>query len=78
MLDNVKVPWNTRLSKVAEHVIASRLSRFSTINKYDMGVGIDYYCELVEKDSPTISFLYRRKEQSILMTVGEQKSRNPP
>lgn len=61
MRHNVKVPWETRLGKVAEHAIASRLSLFSTTNKYDVDVGIDYYCELVEKDSPTITFFVQAK-----------------
>jgi len=61
MRHNVKVPWETRLSKAAEHAIAARLSLFSTANKYDVDVGIDYHCELIEKDTPTFTFFVQAK-----------------
>lgn len=58
---NVKVPWKTRLGDVGELEIRKRLSYFSIPTKYTTDVGIDFYCELLEDDSPTIPFYVQAK-----------------
>lgn len=58
---NVKVPWETRLGDVGELEIRKRLSYFSIPTKYARDVGIDFYCELLEKDLPTIPFYVQAK-----------------
>jgi hypothetical protein len=57
----VKVPWETRLGDVAEAEIKSRLCYFSILTKYERDVGIDFYCELLENDSPSIPFYVQAK-----------------
>jgi hypothetical protein len=58
---NVKVPWETRLGNIGEAEVKSRLSYFSIVTKYDTDVGIDFYCELVEDDFPSIPFYVQAK-----------------
>lgn len=61
MAYNVKVPWEIRLGDISEAEIKKRLSYFSTVTKYSRDVGIDFYCELLENDSPTIPFYVQAK-----------------
>lgn len=56
-----KVPWKERLGEVGEGHIRTRLSYFSIPTKYQTDVGIDFYCELLEPDSPSISFYVQAK-----------------
>ena len=58
---NVKVPWEIRLGSVGQAEIKSRLSYFSIATKYDKDVGIDFYCELLEDDSPLMPFYVQAK-----------------
>lgn len=58
---HVKVPWSTRLGDVGQKEIGSRLSYFSTANKYDRDIGIDFYCELLKDDSPLMPFYVQAK-----------------
>ena len=55
-MGSVKVPWNQRRGNIGEAEIKQRLSYFSIPTKIDSDVGIDYYCELLENLSPTVSF----------------------
>ena len=56
-----KVPWSTRLGSVGELEIESLLSYFSIQGKYVTDAGIDFYCELVENDSPSTPFYVQAK-----------------
>lgn len=58
---NVKVPWETRLADIGEDEIKIRLRYFSNPVKYARDVGIDFYCELLEDDSPGIPFYVQAK-----------------
>jgi tetratricopeptide (TPR) repeat protein len=58
---NVKVPWETRLGDIGESEIKTRLSHFSIPTKYTRDVGIDFYCELLEDDSPSTPFYIQAK-----------------
>jgi len=58
---SVKIPWETRLGDIGEDVIKSRLRYFAIPTKYERDVGIDFYCELLEKDSPSIPFYVQAK-----------------
>lgn len=57
----VKVPWETRLGDVGESEIKSRLSNFSTVTKFGRDVGIDFYCELLQDDTPLMPFYIQAK-----------------
>lgn len=61
MSHNVKVPWETRLGDIGEGEIKSRLKYFSIPSKYDRDVGIYFYCELLEDDSPSLPFYVQAK-----------------
>lgn len=56
-----KVPWTTRLGAIGENQIKARLSYFSIPNKYETDPGIDFYCELLENDSPSLPFYIQVK-----------------
>jgi hypothetical protein len=55
------IPWTTRLGTVAESAIKSRLAYFSNPTEYEEDVGIDFYCELIESDTPSIPFYVQAK-----------------
>lgn len=61
MSHSVKVTWETRLGDLSEAVIKSRLGYFSLASKSHRDVGIDFYCELVEDDSPSLPFYVQAK-----------------
>ena len=61
MSSKAKVSWSTRLGAIGETEIKSRLSYFSNPVKFDLDVGIDFYCELLEDDSPSIPFYVQAK-----------------
>lgn len=61
MTSSVKVPWEIRLGDIGEARIRSGLSYFSIPTKYERDVGIDFYCELLEDDSPSIPFYVQAK-----------------
>lgn len=56
-----KVPWTTRLGTIGECQIKVCLSYFSISNKYETDPGIDFYCELLENDSPSLPFYVQAK-----------------
>jgi len=56
-----KVPWTTRLGTIGENQIKARLAYFSIPNKYETDPGIDFYCELLENDSPSLPFYVQAK-----------------
>jgi hypothetical protein len=58
---NVKIPWSTRLGDVGQSEIGSRLSYFSIPTRYTRDAGIDFYCELIEDDSPSLPFYVQAK-----------------
>ena len=60
-MESVKAPWNQRLGGIGEAEINKCLLYFSIPTKYDLDVGIDYYCELLENSSPTDSFYVQAK-----------------
>jgi hypothetical protein len=60
-LPKPQVPWDTRLGTVGESAIKSRLAYFSIPTKYETDPGIDFYCELIENDSPSIPFYVQAK-----------------
>jgi len=55
------VPWSTRIGAIGELEIRTRLQYFSLPTKYDLDVGIDFYCELLENDTPTTPFYVQAK-----------------
>jgi len=61
MPHTVKIPWKMRLGDIGEAEIKKRLSYFSNPTKYDRDVGIDFYCELLEDDSPSSAFYIQAK-----------------
>ena len=61
MPSSVKVPWEIRLGDVGEAEIKGRLSYFSVPTKFVRDVGIDFYCELLEEDSPLMPFYVQAK-----------------
>ena len=61
MPSSVKVPWETRLGDIGEAEIRSRLAYFSIPTKYDRDVGLDFYCELLEDNSPSTPFYIQAK-----------------
>jgi tetratricopeptide (TPR) repeat protein len=56
-----KVPWPTRLGKIGEGEIRTRLSYFSVVNEYNTDIGIDFYCQLLENDVPSAHFHVQAK-----------------
>ena len=56
-----KVPWTTRLGTIGEAQVKSRLAYFSIATKYETDPGIDFYCELLENDSPSLPFYVQAK-----------------
>ena len=60
-LPQALIPWETRLGTVGESAIKSRLAYFSNPTKYEEDVGIDFYCELIEDDSPSMPFYVQAK-----------------
>ena len=61
MSQNVKLPWETRLGKVGEAEIQKRLSYFANVTKITTDLGIDFYCELLVDDSPSLPFHVQAK-----------------
>lgn len=61
MVDNVKIPWSTRLGRIGEKEIEKRLAYFSNPTKYETDVGIDFYCELLVNDKPSVPFYVQAK-----------------
>jgi tetratricopeptide (TPR) repeat protein len=61
MCPHVKLPWETRLGKVGEAEIQKRLSYFCAVTKITTDLGIDFYCELIEKDTPSLPFYVQTK-----------------
>jgi hypothetical protein len=61
MSSQVKVPWSTRLGFRAEDQVRSRLLGFSIPIKYEIDPGIDFYCELIENDTPSTQFYVQAK-----------------
>jgi tetratricopeptide (TPR) repeat protein len=55
------IPWTTRLGTVGESAIKSRLAYFSIPTEYEEDAGIDFYCELIEGDTPSIPFYVQAK-----------------
>ncbi len=55
------IPWDTRLGTVGESEIKARLALFSIPTKYETDPGLDFYCELIENDSPSIPFYVQAK-----------------
>ncbi len=49
---NELFPWERRLGKIGEAAIQKCLSYFSTTNKVDDDIGLDFYCELLENQPP--------------------------
>ena len=60
-LPQVKIPWGTRLGTIGESAIKSRLAYFSNPTKYEEDAGIDFYCELIEDNSPSLPFYVQAK-----------------
>lgn len=60
-LRQAQIPWETRLGTVGESAIKSRLGYFLNPTKYEEDAGIDFYCELIEDDSPSIPFYVQAK-----------------
>lgn len=58
---NVKYTWEERLGAVAEAEITKGLSYFSKVTKITKDVGLDFYCELLENDSPSMPFHIQAK-----------------
>jgi hypothetical protein len=56
-----KVPWTTRLGTIGEAQVKARLAYFSIATKYETDPGIDFYCELLENDSPSFPFFVQAK-----------------
>ena len=61
MSSGVKVTWETRLGSIAESEIESRLKYFSLPVKYNLDVGIDFYCELIKNETPSTPFYVQAK-----------------
>ena len=56
-----KVPWTTRLGTIGEAQVKAHLAYFSIVTKYETDPGIDFYCELLENDSPSLPFYVQAK-----------------
>jgi tetratricopeptide (TPR) repeat protein len=63
MISSVQFPWERRLGRVGANTIKSFLSYFSKTNSVegDEDIGIDYHCELIEDDHPSITFFVQAK-----------------
>ena len=61
MPQNVKYLWEARLGDIAEAEITKRLTYFSKVTKISKDVGIDFYCELLLNDSPSLPFYIQAK-----------------
>ena len=61
MIPNVKHPWEARLGDVAEAEITKGLSYFSKVTKISKDIGLDFYCELLVNDSPSLPFHIQAK-----------------
>jgi tetratricopeptide (TPR) repeat protein len=61
MTSNVQFPWEQRLGRVGAKEIESRLSYFSKTTSQEVDLGIDFHCELIEDDRPSIIFLVQAK-----------------
>ncbi len=61
MISGPRVPWTTRLGAIGESEIKTRLQYFAIPTKYELDVGIDFYCELLENESPSTSFYVQAK-----------------
>src|SRR3990170_3225253 len=60
MSTNALFPWERRLGKIGETAIQKCLSYFSTTNKIEDDIGLDFYCELIE-NSPAHEFYVQAK-----------------
>ena len=56
-----QVPWTTRLGAASESAIKSHLEYVAIVSKYEVDAGIDFYCELIEGDSPSNPFYVQAK-----------------
>jgi tetratricopeptide (TPR) repeat protein len=61
MLKLPKVQWKQRLGNIAEENALAGLSCFSNPMKHPTDIGIDFSCELLEQDQPTITFYVQAK-----------------
>ena len=61
MIRNVRFTWEQRLGNIGESQIKGRLSYFSSVTKIDDDIGLDFYCQLLEDDSPTNEFFVQAK-----------------
>lgn len=61
MTTKPRVPWTTRLGTIGEAQVKARLAYFSIPTKYETDPGIDFYCELLENDSPSLPFYIQVK-----------------
>ena len=61
MPSKVVIPWVKRLGTAGESRIKSCLCYFSNPVKYAEDYGIDFYCELIENDTPTMPFYVQAK-----------------
>ena len=68
------LPWNTRLGGKGEAFIKSRLLNFSNPTKYEMDIGLDFYCEFIENDSPLpqFNFFVQVKSKEIFDDIWER------
>lgn len=55
------IPWTTRLGTIGEAQVKARLAYFSNPTKYETDPGIDFYCELLENDTPSQPFYIQAK-----------------
>ena len=51
-----KIPWNQRLGEIGESTIKSYLAYFSNPMKPAFDIGIDFFCELIQNNSPSGRF----------------------
>ncbi len=59
--ESAQVPWKNLLGAVGEDAVQAHLKYFSISSKYDVDAGIDFYCELIENNSPSIPFYVQAK-----------------
>lgn len=48
-----RIPWNRRLGEIGQLAIKKRLSYFSNPMRPAIDIGIDFWCELIERDIPS-------------------------
>jgi len=60
-MPRAQFPWEQRLGRVGAKEIESRLSYFSKTTPDEVDLGIDFHCELIEDDHPSITFLVQAK-----------------